>query len=230
MEVFAEHQKCLRITGQSVLRLHLESLRKKLTSRVALLRLLAVFGWGTGAKTLRTATLVMVHSTAEYCAPAWCRSAHTHLIDPTINDAMLTVTGCLRPTPADNLPILAGIQPADFRRRGATLSLGRRAMKPGHQLHSALARPSGAAARCFKSRHPFVPAIRQLISFSDNNNICAVQWGDQQWNAEWADNPTRLHTSIPDTDTHTPGMTLPRRAWVRLNRLCTDVGRFRSCL
>ena len=63
-------------------RRHLESLRKKLTSRVALLRRLAGSGWGAGATTLRTATLVLVHSTAEYCAPVWCRSAHSHLIDP----------------------------------------------------------------------------------------------------------------------------------------------------
>ena len=68
-------------------RRHLESLRKKLTSRVALLRRFAGSGLGAGATTLRTATLALVHSTAEYCAPVWCRSAHTRLIDPTINDA-----------------------------------------------------------------------------------------------------------------------------------------------
>ena len=53
-------------------RRHLESLRKKFTSRVALLRRLAGSGWGAGATTLRTATLALVHSTAEYCAPVWC--------------------------------------------------------------------------------------------------------------------------------------------------------------
>ena len=45
-----------------------------------------------------------------------------------------------------------------------------------------------------------------------------------------ADNSTRLRTLIPDTGTHIPGMTLPRRAWVPLNRLRTGVGRFRSWL
>jgi len=57
-------------------------------------------------------------------------SDYTHLIDPAINDALQILTGCLRPTPADNLPILAGIQPAELRRNGATLPLARRAMKP----------------------------------------------------------------------------------------------------
>jgi len=47
---------------------HLESLRKKLTSRVALLRRLAGSGRGAGATTLRIATLALVHSTAEFCA------------------------------------------------------------------------------------------------------------------------------------------------------------------
>ena len=61
---------------------HLESLHKKLTSCIALLKRLAGSGWGAGATTLRTATLDLVHSTAEYCTPVWCRSAHTRLIDP----------------------------------------------------------------------------------------------------------------------------------------------------
>ena len=58
------------------------------------------------------------------------------------------MTGFLRPTPADNLPILAGIQPAELRRNGVTLSLARPAMEPGHlrspihrvQMHGALTR------------------------------------------------------------------------------------------
>jgi len=66
---------------------HLESLCKKLTSRITLLRLLAGSGWGAGATTLRIATLALVHSTAEYCAPVWCRSAHTRLIDPVAQPA-----------------------------------------------------------------------------------------------------------------------------------------------
>ena len=58
-------------------RQHLVALRKKLSSHVTLLWRLVGSGWGAGAKTLRIATLSLVYSTAEYCAPVWCRSAHT---------------------------------------------------------------------------------------------------------------------------------------------------------
>jgi len=185
-------------------RRHLESLRKKLTSRVALLRRLAGSGWGAGATTLRIATLALVHSTAKHCAPVWCRSAHTRLIDPAINDALRIVTECLRPTPAGNIPILASIQPAELRCNRATLSLERRAMVLGHLLHSALSRPSSANARRLKSRHPFVPAGQHLISSSEDNNIRTAHWADHQWNVEWTDNPTRLRIFIADTGTHPP--------------------------
>ena len=118
---------------------HLVALRKKLSSRVTLLRRLVGSGWGAGAKTLRIATLSLVYSTAEHCAPVWCRSAHTRLIDSVLNDALSIVTGCLCPTPTDHLPILSGIQPAELRRMGATLSLAYRgSLDPDHILHGLL--------------------------------------------------------------------------------------------
>ena len=102
---------------------HLVALHKKLSSHVTLLRRLVGSGWGAGAKTLRIATLSLVYSTAEYCAPVWCCSAHTRLIDNVLNDALRIVTGCLRPTPTDHLPVLSGIQPAELRRMEATCTL-----------------------------------------------------------------------------------------------------------
>ena len=64
------------------------------------------------------------------------------LIDPAINDALQIMTGCLRPTPEDNLPILAGIQPAKFHCNEVTLSPACHVMEPGHLLYSALCYPS----------------------------------------------------------------------------------------
>ena len=80
-------------------------------------------GWGASAKTLRTAALSLVYSTAEYCVPVWCRSVHIRLVDSVLNDALRIVTGCLRPTPSVYLPVLSDIQPAEFRRQGATSPL-----------------------------------------------------------------------------------------------------------
>ena len=120
-------------------RQHLVALRKKLFSRVTLLRRLVGSGWGAGTETLRIATLSLVYSAAEYCAPVWCRSAHTRLIDSVLNDALRIVTGCLRPTPTDHLPVLSGIQPAELHRMGATLSLAHRgSLDPDHILYGIL--------------------------------------------------------------------------------------------
>ena len=51
---------------------HLEALRKKLSTRVALLRRHAGSGCGAGAKTMRISAPSLVYSTAECCAPVWC--------------------------------------------------------------------------------------------------------------------------------------------------------------
>ena len=72
------------------------------------------------------------------------------------------MTGCLHLTPADDLPIIAGIQPAEPHCNGAALSLACRAVEPGHLPHSALTCPPSADARRLKSRHLFVPAAQQV--------------------------------------------------------------------
>ena len=115
--------------------------------------------WGAGAKTLHIATLSLVYSTAEYCAPVWCRSAHTHLIDSVLNDALRIVNGCLHPTLTDHLPVLSGIQPAELRRIGATLSLAYRgSLDPDDILYGLLSGSSDTRQVRLRSRHPFVPA------------------------------------------------------------------------
>ena len=84
-------------------------------------------------------TLSKSHSTSEYCAPVWCRSICTRLIDNVLKDALCIVTGCLRPTLTNYLPILAGIQPAELRRQRTALSFVtlayRSLMNSKHLLH-----------------------------------------------------------------------------------------------
>ena len=121
--------------------------------------------WGTGAKILRTAALSLVYSTAEYCAPVWCRSAYTRLIDSVLNDALRIVTGCLRPTPTDHLPMLSGIPRVELRQLGATLSLANRGfLNPDHILYSFLSGSSDARQQRLRSRRPFVPTARNLLN------------------------------------------------------------------
>ena len=165
---------------------HLVALHKKLSSHVTLLRRLVGSGWSAGAKTLRTATLSLVHSTAEYCAPVWCRSAHTRLIDSVLNDALRIVIGCLRPTPTDHLSILSGIQPAELRRIEATLSLAHHgSLDPDHILYGLLSWSSDTRQVRLRSRRPFVPGARNLLDNLARLGIRASEWTNHKWKMEY---------------------------------------------
>ena len=210
---------------------HLVALRKKLSSRVTLLRRLVSSGWGAGAETLHIATLSLVYSTAEYCAPVWCRSAHTRLIDNVLNDALRIVTGCLRPTPMDHLPILSGIQPAELRQLGATLSLAHRgSLDPDHILYGLLSRSSDTGQMRLRSRRPFAPASRNLLDNLARLGIRASEWTNHKWKTEYCVGAFRLRVFVPGTSARSVGMGLPRATWVKLNRLRTGVGRFHSSM
>ena len=187
-------------------------------------------GWDAGAKTLRIATLSLVYSAAEYCAPVWCRSAHTRLIDSVLNDALRMVTGCLRPTPTDHLHVLSGIQPSELRRMGATLSLDYRgSLDPDHILYGLLSGSSDTRQARLRSS-PFVPAARNLLDNLARLGIRASEWKNLKWNAEYCENASRLRAFVPRTGARPVGMGLPRAAWVNLNPLRTGVGRFHSSM
>ena len=145
-------------------RRHLESLRKKLTSRVALLRRLAGSVWGAGATTLQITTVALVHSTAEYCAPVWCRSPHSRLIDPAINDALQIVIGRLRSAPTDNPSFVA----KELHFLSTTPCHGAWTSTPlsAHML-------TEGECTALQIEHPFA-FTAQLISSSDNNNVSAA--------------------------------------------------------
>ena len=153
------------------------------------------------------------------------------LIDSVLNDALRIVTGCLRPTPTDNLPVLQGIQPAELRRQEATLSLASRSsLDPGHILHGQLTEPQAASKERLKSRCPFVPAVQKLLHDLSELGIRAAQWTNLTWDTEYSKSRSARGVYIPRVSTRPIGMSLTRTAWVKFNRLRTDVGRFDSSM
>ena len=165
---------------------HLVALRKKLSSRVSLLRRLAGSAWGAGAKTLRTAALSLIYLTAEYYAPVWCRSSHTRLIDSVLNVALRIVTGCLHPTPKNHLPILSGIQPAELRQLGVMLSLAYRgSLDSDHILYCLLSESSDVRQERLEFRCPFVPAARNLLNNLSRLGIRTFEWTNYNRNVEY---------------------------------------------
>ena len=178
----------------------------------------------------RIATLSLVYSAAEYCAPVWCRSAHTRLIDSVLNDALRMVTGCLRPTPTDHLPVLSGIQPAELRRMGATLSLAYcGSLDPDHILYGLFSGSSDTHQVRLRSRRPFVPGARNLLDNLARLGIRASEWTNHKWKTEYCDNASRLRAFVPETGARPVGMGLPRAAWVKLNRLLVLGDSIRPC-
>ena len=168
-----------------------------------------------------------MYSATEYCAPVWCRSAHTCLIDSVLNDALRIVTGCLCPTPTDHLPVLTGIQPAELWQMGATLSLAHHgSLDPNHILYGLLSGSSDTRQVRLRSRRPFVPVAQNLLDNLARLGICTSEWTNHKWNVEYCKNASRLHVFVPKTGARHVGMGLPQAAWVKLNCLQTCVRQF----
>ena len=121
----------------------------------------------------------------------------------------------------------AGIQPAELRHSGATLSLARRGMDSWHLFHSALTCPSGGNALRLKSKSHFALPHKNSSVYSTTTTYVrhSGRITDGVRNASRALRDSVLPSPIP-----TPRTALPRALWIRPNRLRTGVGCFRSSL
>ena len=135
------------------------------------------------------------------------------------------------PTPTDHLPILSGIQPAELRRLGATLSLAQReSLDPDHILYDLLSGFSDTCQVRLRSRRSFVPAAWNLSDNLARLGIRASEWTNHKWKTEYYENASRLRAFVPGTGARSVEMGLPGAAWVKLNRLRTGFGRFHSSM
>ena len=96
-----------------------ENVRDKVKSRCNIISKLAGTDWGAPAPVLRTPAMALVYSVAEYCVSVW--GTYVQHVDTQLNIAMRTVSGALRPTNINWLPVLSNIEPPQIRFDRATL-------------------------------------------------------------------------------------------------------------
>ena len=137
---------------------HIHNTKLNVTTRNNLLKKLANSMWGTNARTIRTPSLALCYSTAEYAAPVWERSAYANLLNPELNQACRAITGCLKPTNVENLYLLAGISPPEIRRSVCTRV--KRTKQVERETHS----PFGhtPARSRLKSRRSFLTSVQPV--------------------------------------------------------------------
>ena len=110
-----------RYTRQNVsYEAHIEKTKKKVGTRNNIIRKLRDSKWGATPTTLRSSALALCHSGAEYACPVWDRSTHANKLNATLNETYQMITGCLKPTNTNCLPIFAGIAPSEIRRAVAS--------------------------------------------------------------------------------------------------------------
>ena len=187
-------------------------MKAKTAARNNVLRKLANSKWGTHPSTIKTTALALCYSTAEYACPVWERSAHAHKVDPVLNDACRTITGCLQPTNVENLYLLAGIAPPAVRRSVTAQRERKKQVNDNrHPLHGHI-----LPRKRLKSRNSFIHATDELIQSPSTRRL-------EQWSQHLQSVPHRL----PQTPSEclASGASGTWTEWRCLNRLRTKMGR-----
>ena len=204
-----QNPKYLGVTldRQLTYRKHLEGTARKIGKRNCLLRKLAGTTWGASQTLLRTSTLALCYSVAEYCAPVWMRSSHTKLVDVKLRDSMRIVTGCLKSTPTQWLPVMSAIAPPDMRREECNQKWILRAEQENETPLQRIIKDAPTSSK-LKSRSPF------YLSKKENYDMY------ESWREEWKSNPPKGGDLVEDPCIQLPGLQdQKRKYWVAANRL-----------
>lgn len=189
---------------------HCLNTKSKVYTRNNLLRKLAGSQWGSQPDTIRRSAMALCYSTAEYACPVWYNSTHAKQVDVALNETCRTITGCLRPTPAECLYQLAGIAPPSVRREIAANKERKKVVQEAtHPLHG-----HEPHAQRLKSRKSFLRTSKELKTTCEKARL-------ELWKAKesfplgWK----RIDETLP------PGYDQGWLIWKSLNRLRSGVGR-----
>ena len=90
---------------------HLTKTAAKLKTRNNIIQKLANSEWGADSNTLRISTVTLTRSVAHYCSLVQLQSAHTNKVDTQLNSAIRIITGAVKSTPINWLPVLSNLNP-----------------------------------------------------------------------------------------------------------------------
>ncbi|KAF0721713.1 Uncharacterized protein FWK35_00024114 [Aphis craccivora] len=193
---------------------HIENTAVKLKTRNNIIHKLAGSSWGAAMPTLRTSALALVYSAAEYASPVWLNSSHCSKIDVQLNHSMRIISGTVKSTPIEWLPVLCNILPPHIRRKKAAC---REWSKYLSNTSLPLNQDTSNHNLRLKSRKPAYLNTTRLI---DN-----LYDGMDEWRLEWQNSIIDKYSLIRSLDSPVPGQQLARHEWVTLNRLRIGHGR-----
>ena len=144
--------------------------------------------------------------------------------DTSLNECLRLVSGCIKSTPTELLPILSEIDPVDIRRNKNILNLHIRPMENTHIFHQAAISPlTNARLNC---RMPL--SARMHCLSHDNDDKFPEDWTQHAWRRRWENSNCQLNNFIAYPSSKPPGYDLKRIQWVLLNRLRSGHGRYGS--
>ena len=155
---------------------HIEKTKNKVGTRNNIIRKLRTSKWGaTPTTTLRSSALAICYLAAEYACPVWERSIHAKKLDATLNETCRMITGCLKPTNTNSMPVLAGIDPSDMRRAVASRTeRTRQTTDQRHPLNGHL-----GVVTCLKSRKTFIKCTEPINTTAKAARMWL--WGERLW-------------------------------------------------